>query len=66
MVGGSHVTGIDITSPQETESNLKVTSFDQKSPGSGSRRLKTRVYCAFHFLQGSSSQEEVVTVKEMT
>jgi len=36
------VTGID----------LKVTSFDQKSPGSGCRSPKARVSCTFHFLQG--------------
>jgi len=27
-------------------------SFDRKRPGSGSRRPKTGVYCAFNFLQG--------------
>jgi len=39
----------------------EVTSFDRKSPGSCCRRPKTRVYCAFHFLQYCFSQEEVVT-----
>jgi len=42
------------------------TSFDRKSPGSGSRRPETGVYCTFHFLQGCSSQEEAVTWQEMT
>jgi len=33
----------------------------RKSPGSDCRRLKTRVYCTFHFLQGCSLQCEAVT-----
>jgi len=45
---------------------LGGTSFDRKSPGSGCSRQETRVYCTFHFLQGSSSQEEAVTWQEMT
>jgi len=49
-----------------TGSDPVVTSFDQKSPGSGCRRPKTRAYCAFHFLQSCSSQEEAVTWQEMT
>jgi len=55
------VTGNDITSPQVTASNPEVTSFDRKLLGNGCRRPKTRVYCAFHFLQGCSAQEEAVT-----
>jgi len=47
-------------------SDPEVTSFERKSPGSGCRRLTTRVYCTFHFLQGYSSQEEAVTWQEMT
>jgi len=43
-----------------------VTLFDRKSPGSGCRRTKTRVYCTFHFLQGCTSQQEAVTCQEMT
>jgi len=39
-----------------TESDPEVTSLDWKSPRSGCRRPKTRVYCTFHFLQGCSSQ----------
>jgi len=48
-----------------TGSDLEVTSFDRKSPGSGCRRPKTGVYCAFDFLQGYSLQE-AVTCQEMT
>jgi len=40
-----------------TGSDPEVTSFDRKSPGSGSRRPKSGVCCTFHFLQGRSSQE---------
>jgi len=43
----------------------EVTSFDRKSPGSGSRRPKTEIYCAFDFLP-RISQEEAVTRREMT
>ena len=43
-----------------------VTSFDQKSPGSGCRKPKTCVLGVFDFLQGCSSQEEAVTLQEMT
>jgi len=64
--GGSHVTGNDVTRPQVTVSDPEVTSFDRKSPGSGYRRPKTCVYCAFDFLQGCSSQEEAVTWQDMT
>jgi len=60
------VTGSDVTWPQVTGSDPEVTSFDRKSPRSGCRRLKTRVYCAFDFLQGYCSQEEAVTWQEMT
>jgi len=42
-----------------------MTSFDRKSLGS-SWRLKTGVYCTFHFLQASSSQKEAVTWQEKT
>jgi len=60
------VTGNDVTWPRVTGSDPEVTSFDQKSPGSGFRRPKSRVYCTFHFLQGCSSQEVAVTWQEMT
>ena len=43
-----------------------MMSLDWKSPGSGCRKLKACVLGAFHFLQGSSSQEEAVTLQEMT
>jgi len=64
--GGSHATGNDVTWPQVTGSDPEVTSFHCKSPGSGCRRLKTSIYCAFDFLQGCSSQEEALTSQEMT
>ena len=35
-----------------------VTSFDQKSPGSGCRGPKTGIYSTFHCLQGCNSKEE--------
>jgi len=60
------VTVNDVTRPQMIGSDPEVMSFDRKSPGSGSRRLKTGVYCTFHFLQGRSSWEEAVTWLEMT
>jgi len=54
-----HVTSGDRKWPE-------VKSFDRKSPGSGCRRPKTGVHCAFDFIQGCSSQEEAVTWLEMT
>jgi len=42
------------------------SDIDRKSPGTGCRRLKTHVYCGFHFLQGCSSHGQVVTWQEMT
>jgi len=36
-------------------------SVYQKPPGSGCRRPKARVCCAFHFVQGCSSQKEAIT-----
>jgi len=41
--GGSHVTGNDVAWPQVTGSDPEVTWFDRKSPGTGSRRPKTRI-----------------------
>jgi len=55
-----------LTWAQVTGSIPEVTSFDRKSYGSDSRMPKTGIYCAFDFLQGCSSQEEVVTWQEMT
>jgi len=53
-----------------------VTPADRKWPGSDviwpevswkwPTRQNTRVYCTFHFLQCCSSQEEAVTLQEMT
>jgi len=43
-----------------------VTWFYRKSPWSGRRRLKSGVYCTFHFLQACSSQVVAVTWQEMT
>jgi len=47
-----------------TGSYPEATSFDEKSPGTGWRRPKTRVYGTFHFLQGCNF-EEAVTWQEM-
>jgi len=55
-VGGSHVTGNDITWHQVIGSDLEVMSFDRKSPGSGCRRPKSCIYCRFYFLQSYKSQ----------
>jgi len=60
------MTGNDVTWLHMTGSKPEVTSFDRKSPGSGCRGPKTRVYCEFHFLQGCSSHGEAVTGPEMT
>jgi len=61
-----HMTRNDVMWPQVTGSDPEVTSFGRKSPGSGCRRLKTVVCCAFDFLQNCSLQEEAVTCQEMT
>jgi len=60
------MTGNNITWPHVTGSDSEMTSFDWKSPGSGCRRPKIRIYCEFLFLQGCSSQGEAVTWQEMT
>jgi len=65
-LGGSDVTGNDVTWPQVTGSDLGSDVFDRKSPGSGCRRTKAGVYCAFDFLQGCYSQEEAVTWQKTT
>jgi len=64
--GGSHVTGNDVTRPQVPISDPELTSFDRRLPRSGCRRLKTGVYCTFHFLEGCRLQDEAVTWQEMT
>jgi len=45
------MTANDVTRLQVT-GDPEGASFDRKSPGSGRRKLNTRVCCAFHFLQG--------------
>jgi len=45
----SHRTENYVTWPQVSGSDLEVTSFDRKSPGSGYRNHETHVYCTFHF-----------------
>jgi len=60
------MTGNDVTWPQVTGSEMEETSFDRKSPGSGCKRPKSGVHCAFDFIQGCSSQEKAVTSQEMT
>jgi len=59
------MTGNNVTIPKVTGKDLKVTSFDWKSPGSGCRSLKTLAVSMFHILQGCTSQKEAVTLKEM-
>ena len=63
--GSSHFTG-NVTWPQVTGSDPKVMSIERKLPGSGGRRPKTRVLCAFHFLQSFIPQEETFMSQEMT
>ena len=55
------MTGNDVASPHVTRSDPEVTSFDRKSPGSGCRRLKTRLLGSFELLQGCNSQEVAFT-----
>jgi len=54
-----HMTSVNGSGP-------KVTLFDRKSPWSVCRGPKTGISCTFHFLQGCSSQEDAVTLQEMT
>ena len=56
----------DRKSRHVTGSELEVTSFDRKSPGSGSGRLKTQALCRFELHQGCNSQEVEVTGQGMT
>ena len=60
------MTANDVTSTQVTGRDLKVMSFDCKSPVSGWKRPKTGVYCTFHILQGCRSQEEAFTSQKVT
>ena len=70
--GGTHVTGNDVTRPQVSGSDPEVTSFDRKSPGSGCRRTKTRVYCVSLLTRlwlargGSHVTEKHVTLPQVT
>jgi len=43
-----------------TVSDPEVTSFDWKSPGSDSIRVKSKVLGTFELLQGCNSQEVAV------
>ena len=45
------------------ESDPEVTSFGQKSPGSGCRRAISQVLSTFELLQGYNLQEVVVTLQ---
>jgi len=55
----------DITWPLVTGKDPEVTSFYRKLPAGGCRGPKSCIICAFDFLQGCCSQEEV-TWHEMT
>jgi len=64
--GGRHVTRKDVSDlrwPEVTQGRRHLTG---RSPGSGCRRLKTGVCCAFHNLQDCSLQQEAITWREMT
>ena len=51
----------DVTCPDVTGTDPKVTSFDQNAPGGGCRRPISRVLGTFDILQGCNSQEVAVT-----
>jgi len=55
-----------ITWPHVTASDLEVTSFDRKSPGSGCKRLKTRGLHVFTLLQSCNPQDVAFTSQETT
>jgi len=59
------VTGNDVKGPHVTGSDLEVTSFERKSPGSGSRVQGTLVLGTFDLPQGCNSQV-AVTAQELT
>jgi len=53
--------------PQVSESDLEVTSFDQKSPGSGRKRPKTRYTAHFTFYKAQAcSRMEYATGNDVT
>ena len=49
----------DVTWPEVPGSDLEVTSFDQKSPGSGCRRPIRHILGTFDILQGCNLQVAV-------
>ena len=55
------MTGNDLTLPDVTLSDLEVTSFYRKLPGSGYRRHIRQILGLFELLQGCNSQEVAVT-----
>ena len=55
------MTGNDVTLPELTGSDPEVTSFDRKSPGSGSRRPISHVLGTFELLLDCNSKEVAVT-----
>jgi len=60
------MTANDVTRPQVAGSDPEVMSFDRKSPGSGCRRPKTCVYCAFTSYKTSSQEEAVISQDDVT
>ena len=60
------MTGNDGTWPEVTGSDLEMTSFDRKSPGSGGRRPISQVLAKFELLQGCNLQEVAVRGQEVT
>ena len=59
------MTETDVTWPYMTGSDLEVTAFDRKSPGSGWRWPRTCILCTFELLQGCNLQEVAVTWQKM-
>ena len=55
------MTGNDVTWPEVTGSDPKVTSFDRKSPGCGCRRPISEVWGTFELVQGINSQDVAVS-----
>ena len=54
------MTGNDVTYPHVAGSDLEVTSFDWKSPGSGCGRPISQVSGTFELLQGCNWQEVAI------
>ena len=55
------MTGSDVTLPEVIGSDPEVTSFDQKSLGSGCRRRIGQVEGTFELVRCCNSQEVAVT-----